>query len=80
MSSLLFLSKTIDFLIVNDYCKLSFIERGFFMNSIDEARYHFILSDMADLVDEYGYANVINDLEDMIQAKVNAMLYEVTNV
>jgi hypothetical protein len=54
--------------------------KGVFMNSIDEARYHFILSDMADLVDEYGYANVINDLEDMIQAKVNALLYEVTNV
>lgn len=50
------------------------------MNSIDEARYHFVLSDMADLVDEYGYAAVINDLEDMIQAKANAMLSEVTNV
>ena len=50
------------------------------MNTIDEARYHFILSDMADLVDEYGYANVINDLHDIITAKANAMLYEVTNV
>jgi hypothetical protein len=50
------------------------------MNKHDEARYHFVLSDMADLVDEYGYANVINDLEDMIQAKANALLYEVTNV
>jgi hypothetical protein len=50
------------------------------MNTHDEARYHYVLSDMADLVDEYGYANVINDLEDMIQAKANALLYEVTNV
>jgi hypothetical protein len=54
--------------------------KGFFMNKHDEAHYHFVLSDMADLVDEYGYANVINDLEDMIAAKANAMLYEVTNV
>ena len=50
------------------------------MNKHDEAHYHFVLSDMVDLVDEYGYANVINDLEDMIAAKANAMLYEVTNV
>jgi hypothetical protein len=54
--------------------------KGVFMNKHDEAHYHFVLSDMADLVDEYGYANVINDLEDMIAAKANAMLYEVTNV
>jgi hypothetical protein len=57
-----------------------FNTKGVFMNSIDEARYHYILSDMADLVDEYGYATVINDLEEMIAAKANAMLYEVTNV
>jgi hypothetical protein len=50
------------------------------MTTIDEARYHYILSDMADLVDEYGYAAVINDLDEMIQAKANALLYEVTNV
>lgn len=50
------------------------------MNTIDEARYHYILSDMADLIDEYGYATVINDLHDIITAKANAMLYEVTNV
>jgi hypothetical protein len=50
------------------------------MNPTDEARYHFVLSDMADLVDEYGYAAVINDLDEMIAAKANAMLYEVTNV
>jgi hypothetical protein len=50
------------------------------MTTIDEARYHFVLSDMVDLVDEYGYANVINDLDEMIAAKANAMLYEVTNV
>jgi hypothetical protein len=50
------------------------------MNTIDEARYHYVLSDMADLVDEYGYATVINDLDEMIQAKANQLLYEVTNV
>lgn len=50
------------------------------MNSTDEARYHFVLSDMADLIEDYGYANVINDLDEMIAAKANAMLYEVTNV
>jgi hypothetical protein len=50
------------------------------MNPTEEARYHFVLSDMADLVDEYGYSTVINDLDEMIAAKANAMLYEVTNV
>jgi hypothetical protein len=50
------------------------------MNPTDEARYHYVLSDMVDLVDEYGYANVINDLDEMIQAKANQLLYEVTNV
>jgi len=50
------------------------------MNELDEARYHYILSDMADLVDEYGYSKVINDLDEMIAAKVNQLLYEVTNV
>jgi hypothetical protein len=50
------------------------------MNSIDEARYHFVLADMVDLIDEYGYANVINDLDEMIAAKANQLLYEVTNV
>jgi hypothetical protein len=44
------------------------------MNKHDEAHYHFVLSDMADLVDEYGYASVINDLDEMIAAKANAML------
>ena len=50
------------------------------MNPTEEARYHYVLSDMVDLVDEYGYANVINDLDTLIQAKANALLYEVTNV
>ena len=44
------------------------------MNQHDEARYHFVLSDMAYLVDEYGYANVINDLDGMIAAKANQLL------
>ena len=75
MSSLLFLSKTIDFLIVNDYCKLSFIERVF-MNKHDEAHYHFVISDMVDLVAQYGYSRVINDLDDRIADVVNRLVEE----
>lgn len=38
-----------------------------------EATYHFILSDMSDLIRTYGYAQVINDLDAMIAAQVNRM-------
>jgi len=45
-----------------------------------EAHYHFTLSAMVDLIDEYGYSNVMNDLDAMIADKVSRMLAEVTAV
>jgi len=45
-----------------------------------EAHYHFTLSAMVDLVDEYGYCNVINDLDAMIADRVSLKLAEVTLV
>ena len=45
-----------------------------------EAHYHFTLSAMVDLIDEYGYCNVINDLDDMIADMVSLKLAEVTAV
>lgn len=45
-----------------------------------EAHYHFTLSAMVDLIDEYGYSNVMNDLDAMIADKVSRMLAEVTLV
>jgi hypothetical protein len=38
-----------------------------------EATYHYILSDMSDLIRTYGYAQVINDLDAMIASQVNLM-------
>lgn len=35
-----------------------------------EAFYHFTLSDMVDLIEQYGYASVINDLDAMIADRV----------
>ena len=43
------------------------------INYESEATYHFILSDMVDLIREYGYSKVINDLDDMISEQVNKM-------
>jgi len=45
-----------------------------------EAHYHFTLSAMVDLIDEYGYCNVINNLDAMIAEKVSLALAEVTLV
>lgn len=45
-----------------------------------EATYHFTLSAMVDLIDEYGYCNVMNDLDAMIADKVSLKLAEVTAV
>ena len=45
-----------------------------------EATYHFTLSAMIDLIDTYGYANVINDLDAMIAEMVSLKLAEVTAV
>lgn len=45
-----------------------------------EANYHFTLSAMVDLIDTYGYSNVINDLDSMIadrlEDKVSQLLAE----
>ena len=43
------------------------------MNYENEATYHYVLSDMVDLIREYGYSKVINDLDDMISEQVNKM-------
>lgn len=43
------------------------------INYESEATYHYILSDMVDLIREYGYSKVINDLDAMIAEQVNKM-------
>lgn len=45
-----------------------------------EAHYHFTLSAMVELIDTYGYCNVINDLDAMISDKISLKLAEVTAV
>lgn len=45
-----------------------------------EAHYHFTMSAMLDLIEQYGYCNVMNDLDDMIAEKISRMLAEVTAV
>jgi hypothetical protein len=43
------------------------------MNYQAEATYHYVLSDMVDLIRQYGYSKVINDLDSMISTQVNRM-------
>lgn len=43
------------------------------VNYESEATYHYVLSDMVDLIRQYGYAQVINDLDTMIAEQVNKM-------
>ena len=38
-----------------------------------EAFYHFTLSDMVDLIRQYGYSRVMYDLDSMIADEVNRM-------
>ena len=45
-----------------------------------EAHYHFTLSAMVDLIDTYGYSNVMNDLDAMIADRISLKLAEVTAV
>jgi hypothetical protein len=40
------------------------------LNDYKEAEYHFTLSAMLDLIEQYGYCNIMNDLDDMIADKV----------
>ena len=49
------------------------------LDEFKEAEYHFTLSAMLDLIEQYGYCNVMNDLDEMIADKVNKKL-EVVNV
>jgi hypothetical protein len=41
------------------------------MNELDEARYHFALAEMMDMIRIYGYCNVINDLDAMIEEEIS---------
>ena len=43
------------------------------VNYDEEARYHFILSDMLDLIRQYGYARVINDLDQRVADEVGRL-------
>ncbi len=44
------------------------------MNHNEEARYHFILMDMVDLIGDYGYDRVMADLDVAIADKVNRLV------
>ena len=43
-----------------------------------EAHYHFTLSAMMDLIEEYGYCNVLNDLDAMIEDRIAQKVAEVS--
>ena len=45
-----------------------------FMHHNEEARYHFTLMDMVDLIGDYGYEAVMVDLEVAIADKVNRLV------
>jgi hypothetical protein len=42
-----------------------------------EAEYHFTLSAMMDLIRQYGYCNVMNDLDDMLADEITRKLAEI---
>lgn len=44
------------------------------MNELQEARYHFALSEVIDMIRLYGYCNVINDLDAMIADEIDKKL------
>ena len=50
------------------------------LNYDAEADYHFTLSAMMDLIRQYGYSNVINDLDEMIAEEISRKLMEVAEV
>ena len=50
------------------------MERCKEMNHNEEARYHFILMDMVDLIGDYGYDRVMADLDVAIADKVNRLV------
>lgn len=47
------------------------------LDELKEANYHFTLSAMMDLIEEYGYCNVLNDLDAMIEDRVAQKVAEV---
>lgn len=49
---------------------MSYTKGAFMLDELNEANYHFTLAAMVDLIDEYGYSNVINDLDAMIADKL----------
>ncbi len=49
------------------------------MSHNEEARYHFILMDMVDLIGDYGYQRVMEDLEVAIADKVNRLVQRAVN-
>jgi len=44
------------------------------MHHNEEARYHFTLMDMVDLIGDYGYDRVMADLDVAIADKVNRLV------
>ncbi len=56
---------------LNWHCLLT---NGGFMHHNEEARYHFILMDMVDLIGDYGYDKVMDDLSAAIADKVNRLV------
>ena len=44
------------------------------MKELQEARYHFALSEVIDMIRLYGYCNVINDLDAMIADEIDKKL------
>jgi hypothetical protein len=44
------------------------------MHHNEEARYHFIMMDMVDLIGDYGYDKVMADLDIAIADKVNRLV------
>jgi hypothetical protein len=44
------------------------------MHHNEEARYHFILMDMVDLIGDYGFDRVMADLDVAIADKVNRLV------
>lgn len=44
------------------------------MHHNEEARYHFVLMDMVDLIGDYGYQRVMADLDVAIADKVNRLV------
>jgi len=52
---------------------MMYLKGGDVMNYENEATYHYVLSDMVDLIRQYGYSKVINDLDAMIATQVNRM-------